>query len=175
MQLEDMSMEQMSLDNWLKKHPHSQILQRQNAFVEKYNFFYKLLNYEASLPGWHRQETPPMIIGVEAGGLDRAYDWNQLIKRRLVMDEIGETSVLMLSSNDGTSSFAYNRNVDGIVLDFAIDGDTLTDAQTQSTWDLFGRCTDGKLKGKELVSIQNYKQFLRAWVSFHPDTSFYVY
>ena len=31
----------------------------------------------------------------------------------------------------------------------------------------------GKLKGKSLTQLQSYKQYVRAWVTFHPDASFY--
>ena len=33
--------------------------------------------------------------------------------------------------------------------------------------------TKGKLKGKTLTLLQGYKQYVRAWVTFHPDATFY--
>lgn len=173
--LGDVPMEQMSLETWLAKHPDSQILQYNPEFQPKYNFIAKLLNYEASLPGWHRQDTPSLIIGIEVEGQPKAYDWNELQKRRLVSDTIGNTDVLMLSSEDGTSSFAYQRNVNGETLDFTINGDELLDTKTQSKWNLFGKCTEGTMQGSQLTSIQSYQQFVRAWSSFHTNTTFYNY
>ena len=172
-QLEDVPMEQMSLKNWLAKHPDSQILQHDPKYVDKYNFFTKLMNYEASFPRWFNQVLPPLVIGLEIDGHSRAYNWNELHKRRLVMDSIGDTSLLLLSSEDGTSPFAYYPTIDGQELTFEINGDELTDTNTQSKWDLFGRCVEGKMKGKELTKVQIYKQFIRAWISFRPDSSFY--
>jgi hypothetical protein len=171
--LEDLPMEQMSLKNWLAKHPNSEILQHDPKYVDKYTFLTKLMNYEASFPRWFNQETPPLIIGLEVEGHSRAYNWVQLQKKRMVMDAIGDKPLLILSSEDGTSPFAYHRAVDGKVLEFEIAGDQLTDTNTQSKWDIFGQCTDGEMKGKELAKVQIYQQFIRAWISFRPDSSFY--
>lgn len=171
--LEDMPTEQMTLENWLAKYPDSEILQYDPAFQKKYNFIGKLLNYEASLPGWHRQETPPLIIGVETGGSARAYDWNELQQKRLVNDELGTTSVLVLSAEDNSSAFVYERTVQGETLTFELNADVLTDSQTQSVWNQFGQCTAGELAGTQLTQLQSYQQFLRGWVDFRPGTDFY--
>ena len=48
--------EQMSLKNWIAKHPDTLILQYDPTFVGKYNFFAKLLKFEATLPRWHFPE-----------------------------------------------------------------------------------------------------------------------
>lgn len=171
--LKDVMMEQMSLENWLAKHPDSEVLQYDPSYQDKYDFFTKLMNYEASFPIWFRQKTPPQVIGLEINKESKAYDWISLQKKRLVQDNIADTNLLLISSEDGSSPFAYNRSIDGQVLEFEITGDVLTDTNTKSTWNLFGQCTEGKLKGTHLKNVQIYKQFIRAWVTFHPDTSFY--
>ena len=173
--LEDVPMEQMSLKNWLSKFPDSEVLQYDPEFQGKYDFFTSLLNYEASLPGWHMQATPPLVIGVELDGQSRAYDWNELQKRRLVLDTIGDTNMLLLSSEDGSTAFAYDRKVDEKTLDFEVNGDELTDTTTQSKWDLFGRCVAGPQQGAQLTCLQNYKQFVRAWATFHPHTTYFQF
>jgi len=111
--LEDMPFEQMTLENWLAKHPDSEILQYDPTFQNKYNFVSKLLSFEASLPGWQRHETPPLIIGVEADSQARAYDWNELKKRKLIVDDIGATPTLILCAEDESSAFVYDRTVKG--------------------------------------------------------------
>ncbi len=171
--LEDVPMEQMSLENWLSKHPDSEILQHDPNYVEKYTFLTSLMNYEVSFPRWFRQETPPLIIGLEVDGQSKAYDWEGLQKRRMVLDSIGDKHLLLLSSEDGSSPFAYYRSIDGIELNFEISGDELTDTNTQSKWNLFGLCTAGELKGSQLAKVQIYQQFIRAWISFRPDSTYY--
>ena len=49
----------------------------------------------------------------------------------------------------------------------------MKDSETGSSWDRFGRCKKGKLKGSALAQLQSYKQYVRAWVTFHPDASFF--
>ncbi len=171
--LEDMPFEQMSLGNWLAKHPDSLVLQYDPVFQKQYDIRTALLNYEISLPGWHMQTSPPLVIGVEVGNVARAYDWNQLVKHRLVHDEVDGTSLLAVCDASGSSAFVYDRTVDGAALEFAVDDDGLKDSGTGSHWDVFGRCTKGKLKGKHLTQLQSYKQYVRAWVSFHPQASFF--
>ena len=173
--LDALPMEQMSLEHWLAKYPDSLILQYDPTFQKIYDFLTKLMKYEVSKPSWHMQEEPPLVIGVELNGNSKAYDWNELKKRRLVMDTVGDTEVLLISSEDESSAFAYKREVKGDSLEFHINGDELTDTKTASKWNLLGQCVEGELQGSELESLQNYQQFVRSWVTFHPDTTFYDY
>jgi len=73
----------------------------------------------------------------------------------------------------GESAFVYDRTIDGKVLNFEVTKSGMMDSETRSSWDCFGRCTKGKLKGKSLTQLQSYKQYVRAWVTFHPEASFY--
>ena len=171
----DVPMEQMTLEKWLEKHPDSQVLQYDANYQDRYDFFTKLMDYEVSFPIWHRQKLPPLVIGLQVDGQSRAYDWNSLHRVRIVNDSIGDQNLVLFSSEDGTSPFAYHRNIDGQTLEFEISGDELTDKNTQSKWNLFGHCLDGKLKGTNLRSVQIYKQMVRAWLIFHKDTDFYKF
>ena len=172
-QMDDMPCEQMSLGNWLAKHPDSAVLQYDPVFRKQYAVRTALLNYEISLPGWHMQASPPLVVGIEVDGVGRAYDWNQLVKAQLVNDEANGEAVLAVTDKEGSSAFVYSRKVDGTILDFEVAGDGFKDVSTGSSWDRFGRCTKGKMKGKALVRIQSYKQYIRAWLNFHPQSSFY--
>ena len=171
--LEDLPFEQMSLESWLAKYPDSLVLQYDPTFQKQYAIRTALLNYEVSLPGWHMQASPPLVVGTEVSGVARAYDWNQLVKHRLVEDEVAGTPLLAVTDETGDSAFVYDRHLDGKVLSFELTKDGMKDSETGSSWDCFGRCIKGKLKGKSLTQLQSYKQYVRAWVTFHPDASFY--
>ena len=80
---------------------------------------------------------------------------------------------MVVTDPEGDSAFVYDRTIDGTVLSFEMAGDGMRDTGTGSSWDCFGRCTKGKLKGKSLTRLQSYKQYVRAWVTFHPDASFF--
>ena len=171
--LEDLPFEQMSLESWFAKYPDSLVLQYDPTFQKQYAIRTALLNYEVSLPGWHMQASPPLVVGVEVNGVARAYDWNELVKRSLVEDEVEGTPLLAVTDADGDSAFVYERTVDGKVLSFELTEDGMKDSETGSSWDRFGRCKKGKLKGSALAQLQSYKQYVRAWVTFHPDASFF--
>ncbi|MEM6985114.1 MAG: DUF3179 domain-containing (seleno)protein [Pseudomonadota bacterium] len=171
--LSDLPFQQMSLANWLEMHPDSDILQYDPDFKMQYVMRDRIMNYEASLPGWHMQETPPLVVGVEVGDAARAYDWNQLQRRRMVMDELGSTPLLVVSAADETFAAVYDRRVGGDTLNFEFADEVLTDTSSGSKWDQFGRCVEGQLAGTQLTALQSYQQYVRAWVSFHADTTFY--
>ncbi len=172
-ELKDIPMEQMTLAHWLAQYPDSEILQYHPQYQKKYDFLTSLMNYQASLPRWHRQKTPPLVIGLEINGHSKAYDWDALKKRRMVMDAVGDNHLLLISSEDGSSPFAYDRAIDAAILQFEINGDQLTDTNTRSTWNIFGYCIEGQLQGTQLRGVQIYQQFIRAWASFHPHSTYY--
>ena len=172
-QLEDVYFEQMSLKNWIEKHPDTVILQYDPLFEQKYNFFAKLLKFEAILPRWHLQKTPPLVIGVDLDGHEKAYDFIELQKNRVVNDTVGAHQVLALTDEDMSSAFVYDRSLNGNVLSFALKDGVIIDQETGSTWTHLGRCIKGKSKGAQLVQLQSYRQFIRAWITFHPNTEFY--
>ena len=174
-QLEDVYFEQMSLKNWLTKHPDSLVLQYDPIFMGKYNFLAKLLSYEARFPGWHFQKTPPLVIGVEIEGQAKAYDLRELQKNRLVQDNIAGQPILVISDEDDQSAFVYNTEVDQKQLTFALEDGIIIDRETGSVWSHLGECTKGSHAGKKLTQYQSYQQFIRAWIIFHPDTEFYEF
>ena len=171
--LEDVGFEQMTLENWLQKYPDGKVLQYDQKFVRPYTFIAKLHNFEATKPAWHMQETPDLIVGVEIAGVAKGYDWEQLKSAGLVVDEVGDTPLVLATDLARTSASAYSRQVEERILDFTATEQGMTDTETGSTWDWFGTCLDGPLKGKTLTSVQSYQQYVRAWIQFHPNTTFY--
>ena len=171
--LEDVASEQMTLGNWLEKYPSSLVLQYDPAFTRRYNFINKLHRFEATKPAWHMQETPALVIGVESKGTARGYDWEQLNSRGMVNDDLGGAKIVVTTDPERTSAAAYLRDVDGEALDLKPSDNGMIDEQTGSTWNWFGTCLAGKMKGKQLTQLQSYQQYIRSWITFHPETSFY--
>ncbi|CAI8428454.1 MAG: Uncharacterised protein [Rhodospirillaceae bacterium] len=82
----------------------------------------------------------------------------------------------MLTDPEEVTGAVYDRSLDGRSLSFERAGDgTIIDTETGSSWDHFGRCTKGKLKGKALRLIQSYQQYVRGWITFHAQTTFYEF
>ena len=174
-QLADVYFEQMSLENWIAKHPDTLILQYDPVFMGRYHFFAKLLKFEATLPRWHFQKTPPLVIGVDLDGHEKAYDLIELQNRRIVNDQLGPHAIVAMTDADKTSAFVYDSVIDGKALNFEFKDDRIIDLETGSVWDHLGRCLSGKHKGVQLKQLQSYRQFIRAWITFHPETEFYVF
>ena len=171
--LDDIFFEEMSLENWLEKHPESEILQYDPKYAKEYTIRDRIMNYEASLPGWMMQSTPPLVIGVEIKGEARGYDWGEMKKRRVVNDELGSMPILVVSAEDESYAFVYDRRVNGETLEFELVDGVFRDTKTGSQWNQFGRCTSGEMMGSELTQVQSYQQYIRAWAEFHSHTDFY--
>ena len=173
--LEDVGFEQMTLENWLQKYPEGKVLQYDQKFARPYTFIAKLHNFEATKPAWHMQDTPDLIVGVEIAGTAKAYDWKQLQSAGVVIDTVGEASIVLTTDPARTSASVYSRAVDGRILAFTATEQGMTDTETGSTWNWFGICLDGPMKGKTLTLVQSYQQYVRSWIQFHPETTFYEF
>ena len=72
--------------------------------------------------------------------------------------DVGATGVFSPVVGDETLTFAAS---DGVI----------TDAETDSTWNIFGEAIDGELVGTELEQIVHVDTFWFAWIAFHPDST----
>ena len=62
------------------------------------------------------------------------------------------------------------RQLDGQLLTFRKDGDTIIDNETGSTWNIVGQAIDGELAGQQLTRIIHADHFWFSWAAFRPDT-----
>ena len=53
------------------------------------------------------------------------------------------------------------------------DASELTDKETGSRWDAYGKCLSGSLKGSQLESLILEPEYWFAWSEFHPETKIY--
>jgi hypothetical protein len=72
--------------------------------------------------------------------------------------DIGQTGVFTAAAADGTA------------LTFTSDGETFTDDQTGSTWNVLGQAIDGELAGERLEPINHLDTFWFAWATYRPGT-----
>lgn len=102
---------QTSLSKWLELYPASRIMQADPAYMDSYD---TTLNYESgksrkSLTGtdtlsWKDKS---WVIGVNVQGKKKAYDWNELVKKRVIVDNTFNPSVMVLLSQDNRSFVAF--------------------------------------------------------------------
>lgn len=176
MRLAEIPSEQMTLREWLSRHPRSGILQPDPDFQGEYR---SLRGYDdgtrgGSLTGRRNEpwQEKSWVAGVVAGDHARAYDWNDLVRLGAINDRLGTTTVAVWVSPDGRSLAARSRTVNGRELTLMRDTvtRTLTDAETRSTWNDDGLCTGGPLQGTRLDFVQSYQEFWHSWRTFHPGT-----
>jgi len=167
---------QMRLGDWQALHPNSLTLQPDTNFKRRYD---SLRGYdEGTIDGSleHRDsgswKFKSWVIGVSLNGGSKAYDWNDLVKNRVIMDTIGQAHLLVtLAPND--KSFYVFHPADSLDLHYDPATRLLTDTRSHSLWALNGESTDGPQKGQRLMTVQAYQEFWHSWRTFHPATGQY--
>lgn len=116
------------------------------------------------------------VIEIQVGDAARAYPLQILIWHEIVNDEIGGIPVVVTFCPLCYTALAFERTVDGHVLDFGTTGNlrhsdlVMYDRQTETWWQQFGgEAVVGELARKELVRVP---AAIVAWDDFasrHPD------
>lgn len=168
---------QVTLDAWLRKNPTSKIMRPDMTFMDNY---FRLEDYDKGRMASalvRRDFTPwnpkSWVIGVKNEGVSKAYDWNELVSKRIIEDSVANMPVLVTIENDTTSFHVYDRRVKGVVLNFVrnnSESDLMTDLNTKSTWNIDGLCIEGELKNEKLAPVQAYNEFWHSWQMFQANT-----
>ena len=170
---------QMTLDAWLRQHPNSLVMKPDTLFMDRY---FNLEDYDKGTmrsnlvkrdtASWQHNS---WIVGVTNTYSSKAYDWNDLLKKRIIQDSVDEMQILLTIEEDSASFHVYDRHIDGSLLSFTLSGnDILVDENTHSRWNINGVCIDGSLKGQRLATVQSYNEFWHSWQTFHKDAKVYV-
>jgi hypothetical protein len=170
-QLPEVFSQQMSLSQWLLLHPNTLIMQADSTFKEEYADMdtYDLGKNRGKLTtsdslSWNRKS---WIIGIELDGRSKAYDWNRLVKERVVNDFIGTQPILLAVAADNKSFVAYERFSPTSV--FSIQNDTLILDSQRFT---FGGQSVASYNFS-LKPIKAYQEFWHSWLNFHSKTEKY--
>jgi hypothetical protein len=104
------------------------------------------------------------VVGVQIGENEKAYDWLDLKKVKVINDQIGRTPIAIALSSDEQSFAVFERSADET---FTIRNDSLFSAN--GSYDFAGRTASGpSLKG-----VRAYQEFWHSWKTFHPKTETY--
>lgn len=120
---------------------------------------------------------PPreLIVGIALNGKTKAYPFSAIEKQNPIIDTIGETDIVILLGADGKSVRAFERKIDGKLLQFYARPDSreLIDTETGSAWDFSGRALSGALAGRQLKQIPVLKDYWFDWKTYNPETQLY--
>ncbi|MEP6647503.1 MAG: DUF3179 domain-containing (seleno)protein [Saprospiraceae bacterium] len=166
--LDEFPSTQATLGNWLKLHPNSLVMQSDTTFQSEYD---SLSNYEGGrktgkltmhdTASWQKKS---WVAGIVLNGQGKAYDWNNLLVKKIINDEISGVPFALFLAADDKSLFAFKRNPDQQNL--FIRNDTLSDGRFQ--YNLLG--IQYQDSTKKLQPLQIYQEYWHSWQSFHPST-----
>lgn len=113
---------QMSLATWIATTPNSLVMQYDPAYQEKYDKL-KLFDdgsIEGKLEKRDSSSWAPKswVVGVKAGKQTKAFDWNQLLRDRVIQDSLANLPVLVVLEADNASFHAFDRRLDMATLSF---------------------------------------------------------
>lgn len=174
--LGDIPYEQMTLKSWIEKHPSTLIMQPDPDFNDvytQYAVYDRGRQQEKDSSGKViRWDMGSWVVGLELDGVARAYEWIDLLDRRVVNDVVGSTPVVVALESDSVNYHTWKRTVDGAALEFALDTSEkgMRDKGTGSLWNWRGECVEGSMQGKRLEAVRSYQQYWHAWRQFRPKT-----
>jgi hypothetical protein len=173
--LKEVPSEQMTLSAWLDEHPDSRIMQPDTTFNEQYE---RLKEFdegtkESALEGrdslsWKEKS---WVVGVQIGSIARAYDWNDLVRGRVMNDTLAGTPIVLAVERDSATFHVWRR--DSLTFELNTGSDQLIDRETRSVWNWQGRAVEGPLRDRKLPVVQSYQEFWHSWRTFRPHTTKY--
>lgn len=117
---------------------------------------------------------PPrtLVVGVEVGGVSRAYRLDRLRQSRVILDQLDATPIAVWLGPDDRSVRVFDRTVDGNALELvAVEDGRLRDLATGSMWSFSGEAIEGPLAGKRLQKVYSLPEYWFDWKTYHPDTT----
>ena len=178
------------------EYPEAQVLSRETGFRRDYgrNPYAGYDNINSSPFLFRGPATPDQlpamarVTTVELNGEAVAYPNDVLQEVGVVNDTVAGVDVAVfwqpgLASALDSSSLAdgqdvgasgvFERTLDGQTLTFTTNGESITDEETGSTWNILGQATDGELAGQSLKPVVKVDHFWFSWAAFRPDTRIY--
>lgn len=134
---------------------------------------------------------PPMerVVDITINGKHKIYPNSDVAREVVINDEFEGKSIVIFHTNKmisvlDSASIKQSKIVGGIAAYFSfVDGKKLTfvdkgngvfmDTQTKSSWNVKGKCINGKLEGKYLNMITHGNHFAFAMLAFHPNCVIY--
>lgn len=128
------------------------------------------------------------VLGYETEETAKAYPLETIAEMGLIEDTLeghavvifyapGQVSALdqsvIADSKEVGSAAVYRPEVADRKLTFSIENGVITDNETGSEWDIFGRAVAGELSGQQLTQLPGRVDFWFAWAAFNPETEIY--
>lgn len=155
---------QTSLTKWLNLYPNSLIMQADPNFVKSYDtsFKYESGASKSRLTGTDSSswKDKSWVIGVKSGTERKVFDWNQLVKDKVIHDTIQTRPLAVVLSNDQKSFFAFRLPTFDARL--SLQNDTIIYNGRQFRLNGTGIDTTASFE-----PLQAYQEFWHSWRTFN--------
>ena len=186
----------ISWDEFRKAYPEGLVLSRDTGFNRNYGNNPYVGYDDVDKPPFLYQgpptptELPPVarVLAVEINGEAVAYPYDLMKEVNVANDSIGGQEIAVFweagtasaldafevaDGKDVGTAIAYSREINGRLLTFQYDGQTIVDVETGSSWDILGNALSGELIGSQLEQVVSVNHFWFSWVAFKPETRIY--
>jgi hypothetical protein len=172
---------------WRKRYPHTMVLKPLPGYAERMpNRSRRIKEVTRMGPAGapngaltldQRLPARETVAGLEVGRETVAYPFSELRIARVVNDRVGGLPIVIVHQPSSDTTTAFDARgpavLKGKVLKFQAandDASSLIDLETRSTWNAYGLCLEGQLKGTQLKQVILVPQFWFAWSQFHQGT-----
>ena len=178
-QLKPLPVQHLKWSEWKKLHPNSKVLVKSRFTSESsyvsYNKSRDRLGIVGTVNFDRRLEGKDIVLGVLVDDIPVVFPHKYFTNTNHVNYDLVESKLLVVYSSDGKTATAFDRNLNGKLLNFEVaespDGHFIQDIETGSIWDgLSGEAVKGQLKGERLSPIVGTQAFWFGWRGFHPRT-----
>ncbi len=164
--------------DWKKLHPDTVVMTTDTGHIRSYatdpygNYYTEPRIFFPVEHSDDRMHPKEIVIGFNQNNIYKAYKQNDIESNVIINDSIGETPVMLISLYSENSR-AFERTINGMVLDFEYMDGKIFDSQTNSEWDYDGLSVSGEYQGEQLERMPIEPGFWFEWFAFHPQTLVY--
>jgi hypothetical protein len=175
-QLKEIPSQQATLHSWTMNNPTTLVMRPDSVFSKYYAQLKGFDEGTLASPLEKRDsgswQFKSWVVGVRHEGHAKAYDWNELVKKRVINDSIpGVALVITLEPDNGSFHVLDRRVNDSTTLLFAPDSNGIREINSNTLWTYSGRAIEGSLKDTKLKRIQASQEFWHSWQQFYQNTS----
>ena len=175
--------DELTIDAWLKEWPGGRILapgtdSAWKRFSDDWEARTARAPVRVHVALDARLEPREVILGVELGGVAKAYPESRVRSQAPLHDRVGGVPIVLLLGPDGKSVRAFETRLPGgqqlELIKSAEDSTELRDLSTGSRWSFGGEATRGPLQGTRLTPVYLLKDYWFDWRTYHPSTGVYL-
>jgi hypothetical protein len=178
-QLEPVLSDELLYSTWKQEAANGQVLAPVGKDSKEYESDWEphvaKLPVVISFPGTPLQSRD-VIIGMESGGVSRAYPMDSILSEAVIQDRLGGTPILLVVGPDGKSVRAFVSRARGTDIELFHNTSgpwALTDSSSASQWNFQGCAISGPMQGECLQELNALKDYWFDWRNYHADTSIY--